>query len=248
MGNDYETKDPSIIINFILTQLNDELLLNNDNNENKDSDPYDIFNEEKVVNDYWKNFNKDKATKIRISFYSTLKIMKNCKKCQNRSFSLEPFPIINVYLDQTNLLNELKFEHFNHHLVEKEKEMIKEECLICLDGEQEKFVTKDICNTAEILIININRNKDPKCLISFKYPEQFDMKEITKNDMEVSDYRLTAVIKKVNDDFIAFCWNFVDKQWYSYNKKIELVNNYKDNIFDDKNACILIFTGKKKKK
>jgi hypothetical protein len=64
--------------------------------------------------------------------------------------------------------------------------------------------------------------------------------------MEYSDYHLTSVIKKDNDDYIAFCKNCTNEKWYSYNnEKIELVNNYNEHIIDDKKACILIYTGKK---
>ena len=95
--------------------------------------------------------------------------------------------------------------------------------------------------------INIDRKKDPNNKISFQYPEKFDIQKIIQTPMEISDYFLTTVIKKDNDNYIAFCWNCIDKQWYAYNnEKINLINNYKSYIFDDKKACILIYTGNKK--
>ncbi len=246
MRNDYDTKDPSIIINFILTKLNEELLMNNDNNNNKEVDPFSLFDENNVFNEYWKEFT-EKKTKISISFYSTFKISKRCEGCNYPSFSFESSPIINVYLNQENS-EKLDFVDFKYHLIEKEKEKIKEKCVICADDiEKNKIVAKDFRCTAEVLIINIDRKKDPHYRISFKYPEQFDIQNIIKQQMDISDYRLTTVIKRDNDSYIAFYKNCIDKKWYSYNnEKIELVDDYKDVIIDDKNACILIYTGKKK--
>ena len=246
MGDNYNAKDPSIIINFILTKLNEELTINNDLNPKKEIDPFSVFDENNVLNEYWNDFMKQK-TKITMSFYSTFKISKRCPGCNYKAFSFESSPIINVYLNQENP-DLLYFENFKYHLIKKEKETIKEICVLCADGEEKtKIVVKDIQYTPEILIINIDRKKDPEYRISFKYPEQFDIQNIVQQEMEISDYVLTTVIKKDNDSYIAFCRNYIDKQWYSYNnERIELVDNYKDVIIDDKNACILIYTGKKK--
>jgi hypothetical protein len=248
MKDDYATKEPSVIIRYILTKLNEELKDNNKIDDNKDlDDPYDAFNEQKVHDVYWKRFNSEK-TKIEVSFYSTTKKIVRCLECRNNPlFSYETSPILNIYLNQENS-EILNFEDFKSHLVEKDKEIIEEQCMICLGGElKAKIVNKNIRYTPEVLIININRKKDPNCKISFKYPEQFDIQKIINQEMEISDYHLTTVIKKDNNNFIAFCKNCINKQWYSYNNtKIELVNNYKNYIFDDKKACILIYIGKKK--
>ena len=183
-----------------------------------------------------------------MSFYWTFKISKRCEDCHYPSFSFESSPIINVYLNQENS-EILDFVEFKYHLIEKEKEKIKEKCFTCADDiEENKIVVKDFLCTTEVLIININRKKDPHHKISFKYQEQFDIQNIIEKQMDISDYRLTTVIKRDNDSYIAFYKNCIDKQWYCYNnEKIELVDDYKDVIFDDKNACILIYTGKKKK-
>ena len=248
MRDDYATKDPSVIINYILTKLNEELKDNNKIDDNKDlDDPYDVFNEQKVHDDYWKRFNKER-TKIKVSFYSTIKQTVRCMECKNNPcFSYETSPILNIYLNQENA-EDLNFEDFKSHLIEKDKEMIDEQCMICLGGELKlKIVNKNIKYTPEVLIININRKKDPNCKISFKYPEQFDIQKIINQEMEISDYHLTTVIKKDNNNnFIAFFKSCINEQWYSYNNtNIELVHNYKNYIFDDKKACILIYIGKK---
>ena len=97
------------------------------------------------------------------------------------------------------------------------------------------------------MIININRKKDKNNTVSFKYPIEFNAKEVIKNvQVNLPNYELTAVIKKVNENNLEYCSfykSFIDKNWYVYNnKKNELVkNNYQNFILDEKNACILIY-------
>jgi hypothetical protein len=118
MGNDYEIKDPSFIINFILAQLDKELMQKENIDEKTEpADPFDIFDEKKVHDQYWKRFYEER-TKIKVSFYSTFKINKRCKDCNNISFSFDSSPIINIYLNEENEEN-LDFEDFKFYLIKK---------------------------------------------------------------------------------------------------------------------------------
>ena len=116
------------------------------------------------------------------------------------------------------------------------------------------MISKDIITTPEVLIININRKNPKNNTISFNYPEEFSGKEVINNDNKYNlpDYELTTVIKKDicnSSKYLAFYKSFIDNNWYSYNnQKIELIYklNYKSFIIDNKNACLLIFTKKKK--
>ena len=50
MKDDYATKEPSVIIRYILTKLNEELKDNNKIDDNKDlDDPYDAFILMKII-------------------------------------------------------------------------------------------------------------------------------------------------------------------------------------------------------
>ena len=45
-------------------------------------------------------------------------------------------------------------------------------------------------------------------------------------------------------NFIAYCKNFINNNWYSYNnEQIKLVQDYKNQIFDEKNTHLLIYAG-----
>ena len=141
-------------------------------------------------------------------------------------------------------------ENLYIYLTNKENEYIKENCVIC-GCATEKNVSQYAYITPEILIFNINRNKDPNYVKHFKYPMNFDGNKIFNTDIQLLNYELTSVIKKIIDNnnkvvFVAYCKSFIDGKWYIYyNNNIEILNNQND-LFDDKRTCLLIYTGKEK--
>ena len=247
MANDYNSNEPGKIISFILTKLHDELKKNQIQNEQ--DDPFSHFNEEEAYKNFFKIIDQQK-TKITTSFYSTIKIQKRCQACNYPGYYFDAFPVINIFLELDNFVTKnIPFEEFNYHLTKKENDEIKEICYTCADGEEKKkIITNDIYYTSEILIININRDKDKNHEIIFKYPECFDPEKIFKNN-NYKVYNLISVIKKDRGNnpynYIGYCKNFIDNNWYSYNnEQIELVQDYKDKIFDEKNTHLLIYAGK----
>ena len=243
MLNKYNSNDPGFIIKFILNQLNKELNFNpvviNDVNE------CDIFNKDKALQNYL-NFFSNNITKISNSFYSTIKTKKRCKLCKQYSYFFESSPVIDIYLESNNnnLLNNVNLiEHLKNLLNDKDNRIIYENCVVC--GPKNKYVIKDIYSTTEIIIFNIIRKNNQSYEISFNYPEQFDGKEVINKDIELPYYQLISVIKKIKNneilEFVEYMKSFINNQWYIYDKSnIELLQN-KNDIFDDKNACLLIY-------
>ena len=249
----YNTNDAGIITDYILRKLNEELNINinNNKNNNEDIEPFERFDKDKIKKKYYKNFFNNR-TQILDIFYSTIKIKKLCQNCKTQpSYYFESTPIINIYLKENKNIKNLSFENnIKNLLMTKEEYNIKENCIIC-SSEQTMNVIKDIYSFSVVLIININREKDPNNTISFKYPENFEgNKIVNNNELKMPNYELIGVIKKIkynvgnNFGYISYYKNFVDKYWYSYdNQKRELINdNYKNFIFDDKNTCLLIYT------
>jgi hypothetical protein len=248
MLNKYLSNDPGVIMNFILNQLDNELILNRANNNM--NDPYMQYNESESLKMYGDIMAKNN-TKISGFFFSTIKMRKSCRGCQQISYFFSPTPVINIYIE--TLPNDIGFnnlsleENLYAYLTNKENEQIKENCLIC-EGETVKNVSQTIYATPEILIFNINRDKDPKYVKHFSYPMHFDGKKIINSDAPTQNYELTTVIKKVINNnnlmFVAYCKSFIDNKWYIYhNNNIEILNDLKD-LIDDKRACLLIYTGK----
>ena len=58
----------------------------------------------------------------------------------------------NILLKNLNLI-----EHLKSLLDDKDKGVINEDCIICNNGQQKKFVMNNIYLTSEIVIINIIR-------------------------------------------------------------------------------------------
>ena len=250
MNNKYYSKDPGVIMNFILNQLHNELLLNPVNNG--DNDPFLQFDEKASFQKYCEVM-KQSTTKISDSCFSTIKMEKNCKSCYYKSYFFRPSPVINIYIEITK--NDIGFNNLNLeenlyvYLTNEENSKIKELCQSCC-GDSEKSVSQLIYLTTEILIFNINRDKDPNNVKHFKYPMKFDGSKVINKDFQLPNYELTTVIKKdVNNNnvnFVAYCKNFIDGRWYVYyNNNIEILND-ENQLIDDKRACLLIYTGKNK--
>ena len=251
MLDNYNTNDASIIINYILNKLHEELNFNqiNDNNEKKIKDSYAHYNKKEIIKIFQHIYIKNKS-QISDTFFSTIKIKKRCLNCNTQpEYYFEAYPLINIYLEENldDNYNKISFEsHLKTLLNKKEEEHINDFCLIC-DSNQKKLVTKDIYSTSEVIIFNINREYDQKNTVSFLYPESFNGKKIINKAIDLPDYELKSVIKRVknnnNMEYITFYKDFIDHNWYFYNNdKIQLVqNNYKDYIFDEKNTIVLIY-------
>ena len=252
MNNKYGSNDPGVVMNFILNQLNSELIINPVNNG--ENDPFLQFNEKESLQKYGEIMRQN-TTKISDCFFSTIEMIKNCKACHYKSYFFRPAPVINIYIETTK--NDIGFnnlsleENLYVYLTNEDNQCIKENCQSCC-AESEKNVSQLIYLTSEILIFNINRDKDPNNIKHFKYPMFFDGNKVINKDVQLPNYELTTVIKKaVNNNnvmFAAYCKNFIDGKWYiyySYNNNIEILNNQNE-LIDDKRACLLIYTGKNK--
>ena len=255
MMNNYNTNDASIIINFILNKLSDELNINlNKNNNIEQDNPYDHYDAGKIMDKFIDKFNYNK-TQISDTFFSSIKIKKKCLNCNAGSeYYFETIPSINLYLEENNNNRDLSQklsleEHFKIILNDKNQEYGVENCIIC-NSIQQKNITKSITSTSGVLILVINRDKDPNYNIYFKYPEKFDAKEKINNKMiESQKYELRAVIKKNkninnnNFEYTAFYKNCIDNNWYLYNNQsIMLIQkDYKYYVFDERKAYVLIY-------
>ena len=254
MMNNYNTNDVSIIINFILNKLSDELNLNPSKNYNIENyNPYDIYDGGKIMEKFIDKFLANK-TQISDTFFSSIKIKKKCLNCNAKNeYYYETTPYINLYLEEnknngdSSQLLSLE-ENFNILLNDKSQEYGVENCINC-KGIQQKFIKKSFSSTSGVLILVINIDKDPNNTIYFKYPEKFDAKEkINKKMIKSQNYELRSVIKKNNNnnnnfEYTAFYKNCIDNNWYLYNNQTIMLiqNDYKYYVFDEKKAYVLIY-------
>ena len=253
MMNNYNSNNADIILIYILNKLDEELNFNKRDYITKADNPYDYFNKNLMANKLKENFTNNK-TIISDYCYSCIEIKKKCIKCNvDPMYNFEATPVINIYLQKekgNEIFNELSLEeHLNSLLIPKKGEYIKESCVIC-DDQQKKYILKKVFTTSGILIININRDKDPNNTLSFTYPENFNGEKIISINYKSFNYELRAVINKVkknnlnNWDYIISYKNFIDNNWYLYNNQNikSIQKDYKKYIFQPKKACVLIYT------
>ena len=257
MKNEYYSQNPGLIFEKILSLLHNELNQNPlilNQNQNKENDPYDIFNRELIL----KKFNEiyqHTPTKISNSFYNIIETVTKCTNCICPQYSFKNIPIINIYLQANKdnaMFNDISFlEHFQSLLTDKNEEIINEYCLVCTNKEN-KSSFKHILDVTKIIIININRNNDPENIVEFKYPENFEKKDIINPDevtkFENNKYELFCVMKKYeinnNAQFILYCKNFVNGAWYSFDNKEIKETNLIQVTQDYKHACLIIYQSK----
>jgi hypothetical protein len=195
-------------------------------------------------------FFKLNSTKILSCFSGNYKIIKRCQFCNQIQYLYKSSFVLDIFLEASNENNASSnkiylTENLKGLLIDRENINIIENCINC-HAPKTKFVNKNIYTTSEILIININRNNDINYNVSLEYPFQFDGGEVINKNISPYKYELITVIKKFNKNsffqFMAYCKSFVNKKWYLYNNQnIELVLN-ENELIDDKNTCLLIYS------
>ena len=225
MKNNYNSNNSGFIVKFILNQL--YLELNLDNNQ-----PIDL---EKVKDNDLNCLPNNKILNASYSFIKTKKICLSCHNTVDQFFIASP--VINLYLDANNgKSNKYSLENnLNELLIERNVDY----CIQC-KRQQDINIYKYIDKSKEIIIFHIDRKNDPNHNISLSYG--YSMKLCNEQ------YKLITVIKDlpsnnvISCSYIAYIRSFSNHNWYSYdNKDIKICNNGNE-IIDDKNASLLIFS------
>ena len=236
----YFTKDPGMLIRYILIRLHNELD-NEDPNEkfivDKNNENSEIF----IFNDFL-NFRKKHTTKIQNLFFSQFKISQICKGCNLINYNFESISVIDIYLKNQEAENKKNLQKDIISLIDDDNDEIyfKKYCKVC--GEETYHSShKELLSTNEIIVFNINRSFDKEKMISLDYPEYLDLSKVGKSCF--GNYELCSVIKNKNNIYYTYCRSFVDNKWYSFNnEKISLLEDYKQYIFDDKNSMLIIYS------
>ena len=100
MLNKYNTNDLGEIFDFILTKLNEEIIVKQAINKEPE-DVIDYFNQDKILQLYLDNFQNNR-TIISDTFYSTFKLRKKCDMYLEDRIFFEGSPVINIYLEANN--------------------------------------------------------------------------------------------------------------------------------------------------
>lgn len=227
MRNDYQSNNSGYIMEFMLNQLYLELNLDNNLHINLN---------------YFKDNDQLPNNKIFNSSYTLIKTKKFCSFCKNLVEKyLSASPVINIFLDENNgKSNQFNLENnLKELLIERGKDRIFDNCPSCITH-QENFVSKYIYETSEIVVFHIDRKNDPNHRISLSYGQI--MKILGK------EYKLITVIQDLtlNYDgsclYMAYIRSFCNQKWFSYDNKNIKLNNNENELFDDRNTSLLIYS------
>ena len=242
MKEDYNSPNPGIIINFIISQLHKDININK-----KDIIEADWNTSKKEAKNLFGIYFKDNYTKIFEIFLSMIRLEKISSEKQNL-YLFKGSHVIDIFLDdysdsQGLNNNILSFENF--HALYKDKNDEKKYC-----SNEEKFKEKRIYSIPNILIININRNKNNNK--KFKYPKILNTRYLINNpQIELNDYELKSVIIKKDINNIetcyAFCKNDINHKWHKYEKEKIILVRDENEIFDEENAYLLIYENMNKR-
>jgi len=231
---------------------------------------YDIYNKEEMLQMFIDKFSINHKTFIFNKFYNILESSKLCKKCFKRAYEFQAHPTLNITLKKSNsLANEdiSEYEMYNTILCtirfpENIGQLLSPSFLLkktefCKSCEKynEIIFNQSIFVIKEYLIVNIDREDDPKNEMIFIYPETLDLRNHSK--FIINLYQLTGVIcKKINafnynindvdDDisyYIFYFKNQNNNKWLCFdeNYKIYELESNKD-IFNFKGVSVLFYS------
>lgn len=274
---------PGEILSLILQNLDKEQNENNKyisgyqeesniqflNNVNKDK-TYDIYNENEMLQKFIDKNSLNHKTFIFEKFNIILKSSKICKICNKCAYAYESFPTLNIHLNKGKSLvneNDNDYEMYNALLCkinfpENISQLLSPSYLskkveICNNCNKynEILVNKNIFLLKEYLIINIDRQNDPKNEMIFIYPEKLDL--TSQSSCIINQYQLIGVIaKQINErnynidevdkgilKYICYFRKQNSNEWIYFDERNnlnELENN--NSIFNFKGVSVLIYS------
>ena len=235
-------------------------------NKNK---KYNIYNEQEMLQKFVDAHSTEQKTFIYEKFHSIIKTSRLCKRCNKCSYNYKSFPTLKIPLVKSKSIispNQPDYEIINtlickivfpenlSQLLSPSYNSIKKEFCENCKNYKEIIYNNNIFATKEYLIINLDREKDPKNEMIFIYPEILDLRKQSKCIINL--YELVGVISKKIDDVNNNIDNILEENsnYFSYfkmkksEKWIFFDENYQlselkssEKVFDFKNVCVLIY-------
>ena len=268
---------PGDLLSFILDNLDSEQntyfqYISEDEskielNKNK---KYDIYNEQEMLQKFVDAHSTEQKTFIYEKFHNIIKTSRLCKQCNKCAFNYKSFPALKIPLIRSKSIigpNQPDFEIVNtlickivfpenlSQLLSPSYNSIKKEFCENCKKYNEIIYNNNIFAVKEYLIINLDRENDPKNEMIFIYPEILDLRQQSKCIINL--YELVGVISKKIDEVNNNKDNILEenskyyssfkmkknKKWILFDENYqlsELTSNEK--VFDFKNVCVLIYT------
>ena len=242
-----------------------DLNINNNKKEN------DIYNDEEMFKEYIDNSIKQKSF-IYQKFHIIIKSSKLCKECNKRSYVYGSSPTLNIYLNKSSpivtenfeddemynaLMCRINFPENISQLISPSYMSKKTEFCKNCKKYNEIIYNKNICILKNYLIVNVDRENDPKNEMIFIYPEILDLRK--ESNFIINLYQLTGVIcKRINkgnynidevekdiSHYICYFRKEKENKWICFDDKFginEVENNC--NIYNFKGVSALLYSKK----
>ena len=230
---------------------------------------YDIYSEIEMLQKFVDSHSTEHKTFIYEKFHTIIKTSRLCKSCKKCSYNYQSFPTLKIPLNRSNSLiadNQLDNEIYNaliskicfpenlSQLLSPSYNSIKKEHCENCKKYKEIIYNNSIFAVKQYLIVDIDRENDPKNEMIFIYPEILDLRNQSKCIINL--YQLIGVItKKINDNnnkddlynekakYICYFKMKKNNKWIVFDenyKLSELKSNEK--IYDFKGVSVLVYS------
>ena len=219
--NQFYIKNPNDLITFLLENIHKEL---NDMQNNLDSLSKIKFETNNIYlnslyNNYIKDFFNKNSSIIVDEFYGFIANEIICEKCSNISYKFEEMKVISFNLEEIEkYLNKKDINISDCFKFYTRKEINNQETCQNCNNFQSKEIK--ILNTPKTLIINFDRKDNIEGYNKIVPEEYLDIKKYLSNSKSYFFYELKGIIcKDEKGNFIAYCKNSDNCEWYKYNNE-----------------------------
>ena len=219
--NQFYIKNPNDLITFLLENIHKEL---NDMQNNLDSLSKIKFETNNIYlnslyNNYIKDFFNKNSSIIVDEFYGFIANEIICEKCSNISYKFEEMKVISFNLEEIEkYLNKKDINISDCFKFYTRKEINNQETCQNCNNFQSKEIK--ILNTPKTLIINFDRKDNIEGYNKIVPEEYLDIKKYISNSKSYFFYELKGIIcKDEKGNFIAYCKNSDNCEWYKYNNE-----------------------------
>ena len=234
-------------------------------NKNK---KYNIYDAQEMLQKFVDENSTKNKTFIYEQFHNIIKTSRLCKVCKKCSYDYKSFPTLKIPLNRSKSIigpNQPDFEIINtlickivfpenlSQLLSPSYSSIKKEFCEKCKKYKEIIYNNNIFIAKQYLIINLDRENDPKNEMIFIYPEKLDLRQ--QSEIIINMYELVGVIsKKINevseniDDiyeenskYLSY-FKMKNKKWIFFDENYTLSElKSSEKVFDFKNVCVLIY-------
>jgi ubiquitin C-terminal hydrolase len=219
--NQFYIKNPNDLITFLLENIHKEL---NDMQNNLDSLSKIKFETNNIYlnslyNNYIKDFFNKNSSIIVDEFYGFIANEIICEKCSNISYEFEEMKIVSFNLEEIEkYLNKKDINISDCFKFYTRKEINNQETCQNCNNSQSKEIK--ILNTPKTLIINFDRKDNIEGYNKIVPEEYLDIKKYISNSKSYFFYEFKGIIcKDEKGNFIAYCKNSDNCEWYKYNNE-----------------------------